>query len=121
MENLTVNINGTEFKVKRDDDFYKISSSYGDLEIEAPQEGIDLLNELILIQKKVEGLKSISNKDKIKYILSLYANNPKFVTEVITDKTNGEDFSELSVKKTLKSIEKDKIDNIYSQLKMISS
>ncbi len=54
MEKLTVNINGMALEIIRDDDFYVISSGENRFEVDAPQEGMDLLNSLIVIQKKAE-------------------------------------------------------------------
>jgi hypothetical protein len=62
---------------------------------------------------------SISDKDKIRCILSRYANSLALVTKGIIDGTNGVYFSEFAVKNSLNSIGKDKLDNIYSRLKMI--
>ena len=56
------------------------------------------------------------SNEKKEFIFNLYVKNPNFVTEVITTKTNNEDFSNLSVRETLDEIDIDILEDIYIQL-----
>jgi len=108
MLKTTININNVELNIALEDDVYEVNTKQeGNYKIEAPQEGLDLLEMLITITNKVK---------KIDYILKSYENSPSFVMSIINDKTNGEDFSDLSVADTLTAIDVDILDEIYSQI-----
>lgn len=63
----------------------------------------------------------LSSNEKKEFVFSLYVKNPKFVTEIITTKTNGEDFSNLSIKETLDEIDIIILEDIYIQLNSLIS